>query len=55
MDQSVAGAYRVTIDNKGVYIAGDNETGVFYGIQTLIQLLPTEIRNPIAIGSKFFT
>ena len=52
IDQPVAGAYRMTVDNKGIYIAGDNETGVFYGIQTLIQLLPTEIRNPIAIGAK---
>jgi len=45
MDQTVPGAYRMTVDNKGVYIAGDNETGVFYGIQTLIQLLPTQIPN----------
>lgn len=37
-----AGAYNMQVNNKGVYIAGDNETGVFYGIQTLIQLLPAE-------------
>ena len=40
LDKPVPGAYQMTVDNKGVYIAGDNETGVFYGIQTLIQLLP---------------
>ncbi|HTD92290.1 MAG TPA: beta-N-acetylhexosaminidase [Chitinophagaceae bacterium] len=40
MDNEVEGAYLMTVDNKGVYIAGDNENGVFYGIQTLIQLLP---------------
>ena len=40
MDNAVAGAYRMTVDNKGVYIAGDNANGVFYGIQTLFQLLP---------------
>jgi hexosaminidase len=40
MDNEVAGAYRMTVNNKGVYIAGDNAQGVFYGIQTLIQLLP---------------
>jgi len=40
MDNAIAGAYNLTADKKGVYIAGDNETGVFYGIQTLIQLLP---------------
>ncbi len=42
-DNPIPGAYRMTVDNKGVYIAGDNETGVFYGIQTLIQLLPLEM------------
>jgi hexosaminidase len=40
MDKPIAGAYTLTADAKGVYIAGDNETGAFYGIQTLIQLLP---------------
>jgi hexosaminidase len=40
MDSELPGAYRMTVDSKGVYIAGDNAEGVFYGIQTLIQLLP---------------
>lgn len=40
MDNKIPGAYQLTINNKGVYIAGDNENGVFYGIQTLIQLFP---------------
>ncbi|MEP7371964.1 MAG: family 20 glycosylhydrolase [Chitinophagaceae bacterium] len=40
MDNAIAGAYQMTVNNKGVYIAGDNANGVFYGIQTLIQLLP---------------
>jgi hexosaminidase len=39
-ENEMAGAYNLTVDGKGVYIAGDNEDGVFYGIQTLIQLLP---------------
>ncbi len=34
------GSYTLDINNKGVQIAGDSN-GVFYGIQTLIQLLPT--------------
>jgi hexosaminidase len=42
MDGPIEGAYNMTVDNNGVYIAGDNEKGVFYGIQTLIQLLPIE-------------
>ncbi len=40
LDKPTPGAYLMTVDNKGVYIAGDNEAGVFYGMQTLIQLLP---------------
>ena len=40
LDNAIAGAYNLTADKEGVYIAGDNEEGVFYGIQTLIQLLP---------------
>ena len=40
MDDSIPGAYRLSVDEKGIYIAGDNETGVFYAIQSLIQLLP---------------
>jgi hexosaminidase len=40
LDDSIPGAYNLSVDQKGIYIGGDNETGVFYGIQTLIQLLP---------------
>ena len=40
MDDSIPGAYNLTVTEKGIYIGGDNETGVFYGIQSLIQLLP---------------
>lgn len=40
MDNEIPGAYNMTVDGKGIYIAGDNEDGLFYGIQTLIQLLP---------------
>lgn len=40
MDFSLPGSYTMNITGKEIYIAGDNEEGVFYGIQTLIQLLP---------------
>lgn len=40
MDNGIAGAYHLTVDKNGVYIAGDNEAGVFYGIQSLLQLIP---------------
>lgn len=46
MDKAVAGAYKMEIKGTGVYIAGDNKEGVFYGIQSLIQLLPTT-RQPL--------
>ena len=42
LDNEIAGTYNMTVDANGVYITGDNETGVFYGIQTLIQLLPVQ-------------
>lgn len=37
------GAYNMMVSKKGVYIGGDNETGVFYGVQSLIQLLPVPV------------
>ncbi len=43
------GAYHLEINDKEIYIAGDNETGVFYGIQTLIQLLPEKTYYPLTI------
>lgn len=45
LDKDIPGAYNLTINNKGVYIAGDNENGVFYGIQTLLQLLEQRSTN----------
>lgn len=36
----IEGAYTFHSDKNGVKINGDNAVGVFYGIQTLIQLLP---------------
>ena len=27
MDDSIPGAYHLSVDKKGIYIAGDNETG----------------------------
>ncbi len=40
MDHPIAGAYRLNITKEEVYIAGDNENGTFYGMQSLLQLLP---------------
>lgn len=49
LDNAIAGAYNLDIDNDKVYIEGNDEQGVFYGIQTLIQLLPTEKSNNLTI------
>ncbi|MBL0183582.1 MAG: beta-N-acetylhexosaminidase [Chitinophagaceae bacterium] len=47
MDNDIAGAYNLSVNNSGVYIAGDNETGVFYGIQTLLQLAEISTYKPL--------
>ena len=49
LDHPFPGAYRMEINTKEIYIAGDNEAGVFYGIQTLIQLLPEKNNYPFSI------
>ncbi|MBG9378367.1 beta-N-acetylhexosaminidase [Panacibacter sp. DH6] len=36
----ITGAYTLSVDNNKVYIESANEEGIFYGIQSLIQLLP---------------
>ncbi len=42
MTDGVDGAYTMNIDKNGVTIAGHTENGTFYGLQSLIQLLPLE-------------
>jgi hexosaminidase len=49
LDNSNPGAYEMDVDKNKIYIGGDNEQGVFYGIQTLIQLLPAEKSNSLNI------
>ena len=39
-DKELSGAYKLNVNDKGIYIASDNMEGFFYGIQSLIQLLP---------------
>jgi len=34
--------YSLSVDTKGISIQGDAQKGTFYGVQTLIQLLPAE-------------
>jgi len=49
LDYPIAGAYRMEVSGKSVYIAGDNAEGVFYGVQSLIQLLPVEPSTSLTI------
>ncbi len=49
IDHTVPGAYTMTVDNNKIYIGGDNAEGVFYGIQSLIQLLPLEKKTSLDI------
>jgi len=39
------GSYTLVVGNNGIDIKGYDEEGVFYGIQTLIQLLPPHLSN----------
>lgn len=38
-------AYNLVVNKEGITIEGDTYTGTFYGVQTLIQLLPVEGLN----------
>jgi hexosaminidase len=35
-------AYKLNVDQNGVTIVGSDAAGVFYGVQSLLQLIPTE-------------
>ncbi len=49
LDSSLgAEAYRLSVDGGGVRIVGGDRAGVFYGIQTLRQLLPTAVYRRVA-------
>jgi hexosaminidase len=49
MDHPIPGAYTMEVRKDAILINGDNENGVFYGIQSLIQLLPTEISKSLSV------
>src|SRR5215204_1584546 len=41
----LASSYTLEVNKNGINIKGHDEEGVFYGIQTLIQLLPPHVSN----------
>ncbi|MES2003429.1 MAG: beta-N-acetylhexosaminidase [Bacteroidota bacterium] len=45
----IPGAYTLKINSNGIEIGGDNATGTFYGIQSLIQLLPLEKKKSLSV------
>jgi hexosaminidase len=49
LNNNLPGAYEMNVDNDRVTIRGKDEQGVFYGIQTLIQLLPTQQSNNLPV------
>lgn len=53
LDKDIPGAYNLVIGKKGVYIAGDNAAGVFYGIQTLLQLIQSNTKLPYLSVSDY--
>lgn len=48
-----SGSYSLSVDKKGVRIQGNDAAGVFYGVQTLIQLLPSA--KSTSLGVPFVT
>lgn len=49
MEYPIPGAYNMDVTKKHVIIGGDNATGVFYGVQSLIQLLPVQKSGQLKI------
>lgn len=49
MKHPIPGAYTLEVNGTGIDILGDNATGTFYGIQSLIQLLPLEKKQDLAV------
>ena len=48
-DNKPVGAYTMTVDKNKIAITASSEQGVFYGIQSLLQLLPAERSAQLAI------
>ncbi len=49
-ENDIKGAYQINVTNSGVTIHGADAEGVFYGVQTLIQLLPAEPSQSLSIS-----
>lgn len=49
MESAIAGAYHLQVNRKGVQIKGDGAIGTFYGVQSLVQLLPVEKKKELTV------
>ncbi len=49
MEYGIPGAYQLHVKKDEIHIGGDNATGTFYGVQTLIQLLPYVKSNSLSV------
>lgn len=49
MESAIAGAYRLQVNRSGVQIKGDGALGSFYGVQSLVQLLPVEKKKELTV------
>ncbi|RYY93973.1 MAG: hypothetical protein EOO11_18790, partial [Chitinophagaceae bacterium] len=45
-------AYYLQVDGNGIAIEGDTYAGTFYGLQTLLQLLPEQLGAPVKAGTE---
>jgi hexosaminidase len=45
--------YLLVSTSKGIFISANQPAGLFYGIQTLLQLLPAEIESKEAVSQKW--
>ncbi|MEI8271763.1 MAG: beta-N-acetylhexosaminidase [Paludibacter sp.] len=44
--------YRIKVSPNTIVIEGATAIGIFYGLQTIRQLLPSEIENAVSVGSS---
>lgn len=42
IDNAAEGAYKMDVTTNGISIIGEHENGIFYAVQTLLQLMPVE-------------
>lgn len=49
MESAIAGAYHLQVNRTGVQIKGDGAIGTFYGVQSLVQLLPVEKKKELTV------